>query len=338
MSNDNITELVTQGVILEDWKHGKKYPWHPNKVKSMKLADSFKRLSLKESDVEGRVKLVKKSQRVRFCSHELKFLREIDVETGELGEIHLQEAHFCRERLCPQCQKRVSMKTFTQVSQVADEVQRRYPELVPIFLTLTLRNCSESELYNFVGEILSKGWFRLTHHTKIIRVVSGWFRALELTYNHKDKTFHPHLHAILLVDKQYFKGADYMTTWEWVRLWRAAMRLDYDPVCDIRKLRNSKHKQIAEVAKYTLRDVDFLGKGISNKNRDRLVDVLSKALKGRRLYAFGGVMKAIAKELELGEVGEGDLIHINENAIREDIATVIEEYHWNFGIANYIKV
>jgi plasmid rolling circle replication initiator protein Rep len=341
------TNYNTENEILQDLKNGKVKPWRQKKVRSLILADSFKRLGYD-----------KKSMRCRFCGSTLVF------RPLETGEKKLQAADFCRERLCPMCQWRRSLKVFHQVSRVMDVAQIRHKEYVPIFLTLSVKNCFANELSSTLDEIF-KGWYQLTKHRKIKRIVKGWFRALEVTYdgdkiitewrynkrreeyerkgvlpgdkNPNHDTFHPHIHTILLVEKSYFKGKDYMQTAEWVQMWRTAMGLDYDPICDIRAVKNGKGKRkaVAEIAKYTLKDSEFLTK--DNDLTDKLVEVLGNSLRNRRLYAFGGVLKQLAKELDAEEPDKGDLIHIDDEKFREDVATVLEVYRWNFGLANYIK-
>jgi len=338
----------TDDKILQDLKNGKEKPWREKKIKTLTLADSFKRL-----DYE------KKSNRVRFCGSALAFLRNI-----ETGEKCLKSANFCRERLCPMCQWRTSIKVFHQVSKVMDIAEKKYKNYVPIFLTLSVKNCKGEDLYSTL-DVIFAGLRNLFTHRKFQRIAKGLFRALEVTYDGDEvisetrykkykktydnkgihvgdknlnyDTFHPHIHMVLLVDKSYFKGEDYMQTVEWVQMWRKAAKLDYDPVCDIRKVKTNKgkHKAVAEVAKYTLKDSEFLVN--NNDITDRLVSILSKALRGRRLYAFGGVFKEIAKELDMAEPDKGDLVHIDDESVREDVATVLEIYRWNFGFANYIK-
>jgi plasmid rolling circle replication initiator protein Rep len=306
--------------VLQDKKCGKEQPWRPKKIRNLKLANSLNRLGDK-----------KKANRVWWCSSALGFLKSL-----ETGEKRLQSADFCRERLCPMCQWRKSIKVFNQVSKVMDKAEQEHKELVPIFLTLTLKNCFADNLSNTLDNIFN-GWKNVINHRKIKRIVKGWFRALEVTYNSEDDTFHPHIHAILLVEKRYFKGKDYMETTEWVQMWRTSMKLDYDPICDIRKVKvnKGKHKAVAEVAKYTLKDSEFLTD--DNDLTDKLVNVLGTSLRGRRLFAFGGLLKKIAKEIGIEELAEGDLVHIDDENIREDVATVLEIYRWNFGLANYIK-
>lgn len=309
-----------QIAILDDEIRGKKRPWKPKKIRALKIADSFQRLGWE-----------KKASRVRFCGSSLAFL--VEVETGAK---RLHDADFCRERLCPMCQWRKSMKIFHEVSRVMDVVQQEHKNLVPLFLTLTVRNCPTDQLSETLDTIF-KGWYRLTNHRKMQRIVRGWFRALEVTYNEDLDTFHPHLHAVIMVDRAYFQknNADYMETADWVQMWRTAAKLDYDPVCDVRRVKGKRKKAIAEVAKYTLKDTDFIKP--APDLTDTLVYFLSTGLKNRRLFAFGGILKNIAKQLGAESPDEGDLIHVDDDAIRGDVATMLEVYHWNFGIADYIR-
>lgn len=136
-----------------------------------------------------------------------------------------------------------------------------------------------------------------------------------------------------MVEKSYFKGKDYMETTEWVKLWRKVMRLDYDPICDIRKVKGG-NKAIKEVSKYTVKDSDFISD--DKELTDKLVSILSKALRNRRLYAYGGLLKEIAKRLGSENPDEGDLVHIDENGnMRNDVGQMIVVYRWNMGLANY---
>jgi len=311
-----------QFAVLEDGKSGKKRPWKLKKIRSLQVADSFQRLGWQ-----------KKAGRVRFCGSSLAFLVEL-----ETGIKRLQDADFCRERLCPMCQWRKSLKVFQEVSKVMDVVEQENPKLVPLFLTLTVENCPTDELSKTL-DILFKGWNTLQAHRKIQRTVKGWFRALEVTYNDENNTFHPHLHAVIMVDKTYFKkdNKDYMDAADWVQMWRKAAKLDYNPICDIRRVRGGKrkHKAIAEVAKYTMKDKDYI-KNTSDLT-DTLIYFLSTGLKNRRLFAFGGIMKDIAKRLGAEKPDEGNLVHIDGEQIRGDVATMLEVYHWNFGIGDYVR-
>lgn len=311
-------QKVEKEILSDRRKNEKERPWKPKKVRSLMLADSFQRLGEE-----------KRSMRVRFCSSQLAFV--VNTETGEK---RLHSADFCRERLCPMCAWRKSLKCFQEVSKVIDVAQQEQLTLVPIFLTLTLRNCTSEELGKTLDTVF-EGWNRLNSNKRMKRIFKGWFRALEVTYNKGADTFHPHVHAILMVDKGYFKGNDYMTTVEWVKVWRKACRLSYDPVCDIRKVKGGS-KAIKEVSKYTVKDSDFISE--DKALTDKLVAILSKALRNRRLYAFGGLLKEIAKQLGADRPDKGDLVHIDEDGeLRNDVGQMIVVYRWNMGLANYIR-
>lgn len=293
----------------------------PKKISSLNLSASFHRQGFH-----------KKANRIWWCAHEWVF-----AVNPNTGEEKLHDVNFCRERLCPMCALRRSKKIFRQVSDVMDVIEKDTPQLVPIFLTLTLKNCTGKELSETL-DMIFQGWYRMTKHRKIKRIIPGWFRALEVTYNKKNKSFHPHIHAILLVDKAYFTSKDYMQTSDWVQMWRRSLRLDYDPVCDIRKVKGDRFNAVAEVAKYTVKDNEYIT--ADEEMTDKLVGILNKALKSRRLFSFGGLMKETSKKLGIkdSDVGDGDLINIDGQELRSDVDYIVRTYRWNMGLSEYIEV
>lgn len=315
---ENQEMSCSNSAILSDKRGKKEMPWRVKKIRSIKLSESLRRIGEE-----------KRAVRVLFCGSQLTFM--VNTETGEKK---LHSANFCKERLCPMCSWRRSIKCFYQVSRVMDRTQVEALTLIPVFLTLTLRNCSGDKLSETLDSIF-QGWNRLMANKRIKRIIKGWFRALEVTYCKESNTFHPHIHAILMVEKGYFKSKDYIDTCGWIRLWRKALRLNYDPVCDIRKIRNSKRKSLKEISKYTVKDIDYIS---DNKElTDMLVEVLGKALKGRRLYAYGGILKQIAKKLNAEKLDD-DLVHIDEDkTVRGDVRQIIVTYRWNMGLANYYR-
>ena len=280
----------------------------------------------------------KRAENMKFCGSSLGFAKMYE-------KLKLIKANFCRVPLCPMCQWRKSMRIFFDTSKIMGLVEQRYPEYIPIFLTLTVRNCSVANLNNNLDNIFN-GWnefMRSGQLNPVVKsekkhIIKGWFRALEITYNDKTDTFHPHFHAIMLVDKNYFKGSDYMRTEDWVKLWRKSAKFDYDPICDVRRTRTvtGKRKEVAEVAKYTYKDAEILNKKLSDDKKDEVVKYLSGAIHGRRLYAYGGVMKEIAAELKLKGVDKADLIKTSDDyEINSSLAKMILTYNWNVGVSNY---
>jgi plasmid rolling circle replication initiator protein Rep len=308
-------------VVLTD-RIGKRRerPWRKKKMGNTKLAKSFERLGY-----------VKKAARTAACGTHLDF--GIDTQKTK----HLIRADFCRERLCPMCAWRRSLKVFSQVSQVMQVVFEQHPKYIPLFLTLTLKNCNAEDLSGTLDQIF-RGW-KILFQRKDVEIVKGWFRALEVTHNQTNDTYHPHIHAILIVPSSYLVGKNYISTVKWVKLWRECLSVEYDPVCDIRRIKikdgEPEYKVVAEVSKYTTKETSYLKKDESLT--DKLVKIFGDALKGRRLYAFGGILRDIAKALKLQDLEKGDYVRINDDNIRSDIFIAIEKYHWHIGIGNYVK-
>jgi len=323
-------------------------------------------MGLYDRDGKRVVNYEKRAENMKFCGSFLEFL--------DMPErLKLIKANFCRVPLCPMCQWRKSMRIFFDTSKIMKVVEERYPKYIPLFLTLTVRNCSVEDLSSNLDNIFS-GWddfMRSKTLNPLVKgerkhIVKGWFRALEVEYDGDEKitqtrynkakeyydrngikvgdknlncnTFHPHFHAIMLVEKSYFKGKDYKRTEEWVQLWRKAAKLDYDPVCHIQRTRTTKGKreEVAEVAKYTYKDAEILNKKLSDDKKDEVVKSLSSAIHGRRIYAYGGVMKEIAAELKVKDVDKADLVNTSdEYEINSALAKMIVTYRWNMGVSNY---
>ncbi|RCW15961.1 protein rep, partial [Streptococcus gallolyticus] len=111
-------------ILLDKNKKGKDRNWRGRKILSLKLADIFKELGYKETLVE----------RVSSCGDVLRFVRLED------GTLKLYQAYFCKNKLCPMCNWRRSMKYAYQTSQIVDEAIKEQPKGRFLFLTLTVKN------------------------------------------------------------------------------------------------------------------------------------------------------------------------------------------------------
>lgn len=321
---------MSDDVLRDLDRRGRPRPWRKKKMATTKIAEAFARIATIDDRFASR------ALRMSECGSWLGFARADD------GSTRLRAANFCKGRLCPMCSWRRTLKIFHQVSEVVDRLERDHADLVPLFLTLTVRNCSGGDLSHTL-DIIFGGWNKLLKHQRIGRVVRGWFRGVEVTYNRSTDTYHPHIHALLIVDRSYFRSRDYMETSEIVERWRLACGLDYDPVCHLQRVRaakiTEKYKTVAELAKYTVKDTDIT-RIASNEKRDEVLKVFADALHRRRLCAFGGLLKQIAKDLGQEQLGEGDLVHVEgEDAkkIRADLLEGLEIYTWSQGIGNYIR-
>lgn len=265
--------------------------------------------------------LMERMKRVYDCGSYLEF--RVTSEKSKL-----QRANFCKDRLCPMCNWRRSLKIFSQVSSIMDELGDSYEYL---FLTLTVKNCSADKLSDTV-QALYDGWRYLYNKNKEFKtVIFGTFRTLEVTRNKDNGTFHPHLHCILAVKKSYFQKG-YISQKRWSELWRAACKLEYDPVVFIEKVRNTGtgiSGAVCEVAKYSVKGSDFLT--LDFERSAEYVSAFLSSLASRRLCGFTGVFTKARQKLHLDDVEDGDLTHVETDSIREDLACMIVKYSWKSG-------
>lgn len=312
---------------------------------SVLLSDSYKRLSW-----------YRKADRVAECGSWLEWLERSGAGGAGVpvpGEriappdgnpprstYKLYHANFCRERLCPMCSWRRSYKIFGQMSQIMNYLGNNYRF---IFLTLTVPNCKPEELSGLIDDML-KGWHKLVNRKAFKRAVKGFFRALEVTRNKKNGTYHPHFHVVLAVLPSYFNHDDYIKRDEWLHMWQQSMKDDSITQVDVRVMRNKKTGEtsgealtsaVAEAAKYAVKSADYVFKG-NDKLMDSIVLTLSSALSHRRLTALGGVFKDAQEKLGLDDCEDGDLIHLDNN-LREDLATMIIRYEWSAGAYKLVK-
>lgn len=193
---------------FEELEHELTEKFSTLKHKTELLSYSFRRLGQE-----------KRSKRVYFCAREMAFGSEYDEtvdcsdsEFAGFGDFDLQEAHFCRERLCPMCQARKSKKAFNQIATITQYLAKQGMRF--LFLTLTVRNCSGSDLRPTILK-MQKAFHRFVNYTRFKGAVKGFFRSLEVTRNNNKRspfygTYHPHFHILLAVDADYFTSSKYI--------------------------------------------------------------------------------------------------------------------------------
>ena len=293
----------------------------PKKLQSEKLSGIYAELSFYDTP-EKKIQYSKRADRVNECGSFLEFHLKGD-------KFKLAKANFCKDRLCPMCSWRRSLKIFGQVSQIMDILQER-GDYAFIFLTLTVRNCPAEELKETI-DALNNGWRSLYHDNKIFKnTVLGTFRTLEITRNAKENTYQPHLHTILVVRADYYRH-DYLTKNDWQEMWKKACGLDYEPIIDVRKIKADGNikKAVAEVSKYAVKGSDLL-----HGDLDEMCDIVRtflEALYSRRLCSFTGIFKKIKQELNLDDIESGDLVNTDNEDLRSDVASAIIRYGWRYG-------
>jgi len=299
----------------------------------------------------------KKSMRSDLCATCLLF----KVMSDDSKKLH--SAHFCQVRLCAMCSWRRELKVKSQLGQVVEEASiEKYRFLL---LTLTCKNVSGEELSATIDNLFAS-YQRLFQLSRIRKSVVGWFRALEITHDTKRKItkkmynerkdyyirhglqagdpnpnfnmYHPHFHVMLAVEPDYFKDPNkYIEHEEWQAMWKQSMRVNYNPMVNIKIVRNIKGKGIKETAKYTVKEVDY----IVHEDKpltDEIVRTLDRALHARRLVAYGGLLRQIHKRLNLDENIDAEVNIDGEEETIKNEPKYLQEYKWSVGYKNYVLV
>ena len=312
-------EGKSTGEILEDkTKAGRDRGWKEKKQLAEQTGAVYSRLANRYVSKEQVYR--RRAENLCNCGNTLVF-----KECPEGHEKFLYGAFFCKVRLCPLCSWRRALKHGHQVKRVLHELVQEKPKQQFIFLTLTIKNCEGKALKPTTGELL-KAWKKISERKFFKNAVSGWFRALEVTYSLKRGDFHPHIHVILAVKPTYFTK-DYVKQAKWVEEWQSALKIDYAPVVHVEKAGSKKRisekqdetltpgeraKLVAEACKYTTKATDVL---VGSKlTQEYVLKHMDDALARRKLVAYGGELLEIFKRLKYEEVDETtDLITVDED-------------------------
>lgn len=324
-------EITTgTGEILQDYSStGKERPWTLHKKENLRLVELYKRA--KEKDIN----LITDSRLfdLEHCGDTLTFLQNAE------GKKKLKTANFCRMRLCPMCQWRRSLKMFGQVQKITDKILEYDKNTRFIFGTFTIKNCVAEDLETCINILNNKFLYLVSKNKtfapakKLKQNLLGYLKAVEVTYNSKDKTYHPHLHVIFAVKSTFFKNSsNYITKKEWINLWQQALGVDYKPQTDIRAIKTNTGKAIAEVAKYPAKVAPILS--LPDDEAVEVLKTLTFCLHKKRFVSYGGIFKTIKQELKLADVEtDKDLVNVDiEQQERFNAVTaVLFKYNFKFG-------
>lgn len=289
----------------------------------------------------------KKGARMIDCAKVLLFKKFEQIEYRKLFK-----AFMCKILLCPFCMTRKSILIGNNLYKVlqfgADEKKLEY-----IHLTLALKNCKINELKGTI-ELMLKAFEKLRARDIFKQkgkgakgTIKGWFRNLEITFNEKDKTFHPHFHVILAVEKSYFfketNPDGYLTQEVALQMWKECLAVDYLPTVDLRKVYyldengnkiinfddgEGLKKAVEEASKYITKAMDLLSIE-DEKLQKKVIKSMLQALSYRRLFAYGGVLKNIRAELKLQDEEKSNLINLGDDEIdTTGMEYLVEVYKW----------
>lgn len=311
-------------VLNDIRKNGKVNDWRSKKVMNIEYADLLKELQYKKAD------------NVRSCGEVLKFKKRED------GSLKLEQAWFCKSRLCPMCNWRRSIKHSRQVIKIVDEAVKKYPKGRFLFWTLTTKNVFTGDGLKDELARMNTAFNSMLKYKKVSKNLLGYLKATEVTVNKKDGSYNQHLHVLVFVKSTYFSGKidNYISQAELTEFWKKALKIDYTPIVNTKAVKpkaTEKEKGVIgavyETAKYPVKSIDYLTDN-HEENLQR-VDDLEKGLKRKRLISFGGIFKEIRKELQLDDVETGDLIKTSSEEDEELTTGQVIVAKWNWERKNY---
>lgn len=256
----------------------------------------------------------------------------------DCGKSFISSANLCRDRLCPTCAWRLSLKRFAEMCQVVNTLSELDLSCAG-FLTLTVKNCKPENL-RYTIQKMNEDWNRMLAGRKIKPLLKGWAKSLEITYNPENNTFHPHFHIITLFDEFLGEGE---TNRFFRKAWSKACRLPYEPITDFRTIDGTKeslatdneriYNAIVETFKYSVKDKDLEDMPLQTF-RDFVL-----AVQGLRFVSYGGIIKEARKQLSLNDSEDEE----NEIELSRDLCTCGAELvkivcEWSFTDKQYKKL
>lgn len=234
----------------------------------------------------------KKIERITNCGGFIQFKSNIDFSKKKVFR-----ANFCKERGCPFCDWRKSIRNgellSTMAQAITDDFDYRF-----IFGTLSSINCKGKDITSELDKY-NRAYRNLMRRKEIKKISHGSIRKIEITYNKKRDDYNLHIHFLISVNKSYFKSRDYLKVSKWLELWQDCMDDKTIENIYIKKAENKNDSSAyLELAKYSAKSTDLLNNGFE------VFDALMSALKGRQLLTYDGVFKKYRKKYNDGELSK----------------------------------
>lgn len=280
------------------------------KCKNSVLAYFMGKLVLENLVTENTLRLVKE------CNTFMMMVADVSLEKKKQ-----YKGNSCKNRFCPICAWKKSRKDALALSIMMAYLKKEEKKEF-IFLTLTAPNVPAAELNEEIKSY-NHSFKKLMERKEVKAIVKGYARKLEITYNEERNDYHPHFHALIVVNKSYFTDTkQYITRDRWLELWKEVTKNPLITQVDVRKVSNGRGDKVYEIAKYSAKDSDYL----LNQN---VFEVFYKALKGKRLIVFSGLFKEAMIKFKNGELNQYK---------EKDMTKYVYAIMYNWGSKKYVEL
>lgn len=168
----------------------------------------------------------------------------------------------------------------------------------PLMVTLTAPNCEGEQLGEEIKRY-NQAWDKLIRRKQYREAWGDNIRKLEVTYNERENTYHPHLHVMAFVKPGYFGGSsgNYISQKKLLSDWRDVFKCQNITQVDVRKSYGTDGKSIAEMSKYVAKASDFL-------YSQQVFDTFHSGMRGKRLTGYSGRCKDLRAAYKEGQLRE----------------------------------
>lgn len=234
-------------------------------------------------------------------------------ETADRQRQRVELGYYCKQRLCPCCAWRRSVKDAQTIAAISAAAAA--DEMTMIMVTLTVPNVRGCDLAETIQHI-NRSYARLRKQKACAALLANTIRKIEVTYNRQMETYHPHLHILCYVLPGYFgKAGGYCSHDTLLDGWRQATGQAQITQVDVRRCRDyGDTDAIRELAKYNAKASDYC-------SSQQVMDDLYIGLKNTQLISFGGKMREYKRDYDAGR--------LDEYIERDDVAyTLRVVYEW----------
>lgn len=247
------------------------------------------------------------------------FMMMVADESMENKKQH--KGNSCKNRFYPICAWKKSKKDALALSVMMAYLKKEEHKDF-IFLTLTAPNVPADELDDEIKRY-NHAFKKLMERQEVKKIVKGYARKLEITYNEERNDYHPHFHVLIAVNKSYFTNTkQYIRRDRWLELWKQVTKNPLITQVDVRKVRQGENDKVYEIAKYSAKESDYL---VSQE----VFEVFYRALKGKRLIVYSGLFKEAMTKFKNGEL---------EGYKEKDMTNYVYAIMYNWGDKKYLEL
>lgn len=233
-------------------------------------------------------------------------------ETADRQRQRVELGYYCKQRLCPCCAWRRSVKDAQTIAAISAAAAA--DKMIMIMVTLTVPNVRGCDLAETIRHI-NQSFARLRKQKACAALLANTIRKIEVTYNRQMETYHPHLHILCYVPSTYWTRGNYCSHDTLLDGWRQATGQAQITQVDVRRCRDyGDTDAIRELAKYNAKASDYC-------SSQQVMDDLYIGLKNTQLISFGGKMREYKRDYDAGR--------LDEYIERDDVAyTLRVVYEW----------